>query len=274
MLVSHRRFSYCAKLLDRIREVIHAHWRRVFQFAYRLLVDRDSATSIVEETFLRAYLGRSKMPPPQRVEQWLFRITAHVVASRYGQSADVSFDLLDETLRSDATRTDVVRSLTGNERNFLLWELKQGCITAVVNCLPLGEREAFVLLQIMGLAEEDAADTLGISIGALKTRLLRARKKVADYLSPRCEHVDPRNPCRCPSRLGIAISKGFLPSPSSSAVKLRPEFPQYFQSTETARRRDAMVMIQSLPEPDLPDDFPDRLFRLLDTGAWDRVKNA
>ena len=111
---------------------------------------------------------------------------------------EVDFDMLDETLRSEATRTDVVRSLSDPQRDFLLWELKQGCMTAVVNCLPPGERAAFVVCHIIKLPDDQAAKSLGITESAYKVRLSRARKKIGDYLAPRCEHVQPDEPVSVP----------------------------------------------------------------------------
>ena len=67
-------------------------------------------------------------------ELWLLKIASYVVEKKLPENPEVDFDLLDETLRSDATRTNEVSSLTTPEREFLLWELKQGCMTAVINC--------------------------------------------------------------------------------------------------------------------------------------------
>jgi RNA polymerase sigma-70 factor (ECF subfamily) len=191
-----------------LRDAIEQHWKRVFNFAFRMTLSRPRAREVVNQTYMRAYVGASqgKLPvEPAECEAWLFRIANHVIETEAGAASEipeVSFDILDEQLRSEATRTEEVRSLTDPQRNFLLWELKQGCMTSVVNCLSVGERVAFVLSSIMGMTEDEAAKTLGITPSAFKVRLSRARKKVADYLAPRCEHVDPRNPCHCPSRLG------------------------------------------------------------------------
>ena len=78
------------------------------------------------------------------LEVWLLALANQILEQRLPRQPEVNFDILDETLRSEATRTDVVRSLSDPQRDFLLWELKQGCMTAVVNCLPPGERAAFV----------------------------------------------------------------------------------------------------------------------------------
>ena len=242
--------------LDVIRRAIADHWRRVWNFAFRMTLSRDAAEEVLEETYLRAYLGSERAPP-----------------EKTDRGPEVSFELLDEKLRSEPTRTDVVTSLTRPERNFYLWELKQGCMTSVVNCLPPGERVAFVLSVVLGYGDEDAAMVLGITTSAFKVRLSRARKKVTDYLAPRCEHVDPRNPCRCPSRLGVALTAGFLPRPPGSEVSLRPDFGRYGSTVdgEDAPLRDVMAIYQSLPDPDPPPGVAARLLRKLDSGEWNEL---
>jgi RNA polymerase sigma-70 factor (ECF subfamily) len=262
--------------VDAIRDAIGRHWKRVFNFAYRASLDRDLARRAVEETYLRAYVGADSLPPEPRTEAWLLRIAHHVLEKRGGapRGPDVSFDLLDEKLRSEPTRTDVVHSLSEPQRNFYLWELKQGCMTAVVNCLPPGERVAFILCAILGYTEDMAAAVLGITTSAFKVRLSRARKKVSDYLAPRCEHVDPRNPCRCPSRLGVALSHGFVGRTLNAEAHLRPEFGRYGSMVdgEDAPLRDVMAIYASLPEPDPPADLEGALVAALESGAWAELR--
>jgi RNA polymerase sigma-70 factor (ECF subfamily) len=262
--------------LEPIRQAIGAYWRRIYNFAFRTTLDRDVARAIVEETFLRAYVGEGKMPAEPKLEAWLLRIAHHVLDKKMGSGPDVSFELLDEKLRSEPTRTDVVQSLSQPQRNFYLWELKQGCMTSVVNCLPPGERVAFVLNAVLGYSEENAAAVLGISTSAFKVRLSRARKKVSDYLAPRCEHVDPRNPCRCPSRLGVALSRGFVGRVPGAEASLRPEFGRYGSSVDgdDAPLRDVMAIYASLPDPDPPAELEAQLVAKLDSGAWAEARHS
>ena len=90
----------------------------------------------------------------RRVEVWLLGLANQLLEERLPRQPEVNFDMLDETLRSEATRTDVVRSLSDPQRDFLLWELKQGCMTAVINCLPPGERAAFVVCHVLKLPDD------------------------------------------------------------------------------------------------------------------------
>jgi RNA polymerase sigma-70 factor (ECF subfamily) len=258
------------------KAVIADHWRPLYNFAFRMCLDANRACEVVEEVFLRAYVGSDSLPADgNRARTWLMHIASHVMESKLSRTPEVSFDLLDETLRSEATRTDVVRSLTEPRRDFLLWELKQGCMTAVINCLSPGERSAFVLANIMKLGEEDASQVLGITKSAYKVRLSRAQKKITDYLAPRCEHVDPLNPCRCPARVGVAVSKGFIRS--QGEVNLRKPvvpFGRYGSGpdNEDEPLRDVVAIYGNLPDPEPPDELERRLHQLIDQGEWDRVR--
>ena len=261
---------------DEFKAIVDEHWRSIYHFGFRMCLDQQRASEMVEETFLRAYLGSDKLTPdPARTRTWLLHIASHVLGNKLSRTPELSFDLLDETLRSEATRTDFVRSLTEPKRDFLLWELKQGCMTSVINCLSSGERAAFVLANMMKLGDEDASRVLGITKSAYKVRLSRAQKKVTDYLAPRCEHVDPLNPCRCPARVGVAVAKGFIRS--SGEIKLRrpPEpFGRYGsgQNNEDEPLRDVVAIYGNLPEPEPPEELKPRLDRLIDEGEWDRVR--
>ena len=255
---------------DQFKQLIADHWRTLFNFGFRMTLDRDRAAELVEEAYLRAYVGQEKLPEdPARVGPWLLHIMHHLSMQRVPRSPEVSFDVLDETLRSEATRTDVVKSLTDPERDFLLWELKQGCMTAVVGCLSPGERAAFVVANILKLSDDDASATLGVTKSAYKVRLSRARKKVNDYLAP-------MNPCRCPARVGTAIKKGFIRSRGEVNLRKSVEpFGRYGsgRDSEDAPLREISSIYGNLPDPDPPEELPDKLQGRLESGAWDRVRD-
>jgi RNA polymerase sigma factor (sigma-70 family) len=266
------------KRKDEFKPVVDGHWRRVYNFCFRMTLDRDRATAVVEETFLRAYVGADSLPEgATRIEGWLLRIANHVLEQRLPRTPEVSFELLDDTLRSEATRTDVVRSLSDPERDVMLWELKQGCMTSVINCLSPGERAAFVMAHILRMKDDDAAGALNITRSAYKVRLSRARQKVGDYLAPRCEHVNPNNPCRCPARVGVALRKGFIRP--TGEVSLRnggvTPFGRYGSGpkNEDAPLRDVDAIYANLPEPDAPPELASHLLAELESGKWDKVRD-
>jgi DNA-directed RNA polymerase specialized sigma24 family protein len=242
----------------------------VYHFCARMTLSQDDAIEAAFETFERGFNGAA---PAEIAEQelWLLKIADHVVQKRLPPEPEVDFDLLDDTLRSEATRTNGVSSMSMPEREYLLWELKQGCMTAVINCLSPGERAAFVMSSVLQKNDDDAAKALGIKVSAFKVRLSRARKKIGDYLAPRCEHVDPRNPCHCPSRIGIALAKGFIAPPQSSEVQLRHK-PRPFD--QEIKSRDAVKIFNTLPELGVPAALQTRVEQAISSGAWARSSAA
>ena len=260
---------------ERVQALVEPHWKRLYNFVFRLTLDRERAERYLLDIYKIAIEQADKAPADvNELEVWLLGVANTMLEQRLPRQPEVNFDILDETLRSEATRTDVVRSLSDPDRDFLLWELKQGCMTSVINCLSPGERSAFVLANIMKLGDDEASKVLGITKSAYKVRLSRAQKKVTDYLAPRCEHVDPRNPCHCPSRLGVAMSRGFLPPPPNALAQIRQPYGRFGSSIdgEDAPLRDVMAIYQSLPDPDPPDDLAKELLAKLDSAEWAEVK--
>jgi len=255
---------------DQVAALVEPHWRRLYNFLYRVALDRDRAERYLADVF-RIALDRIATAPDDATarEVWLLGVASGLIEERLPRQPEVNFDILDETLRSEATRTDVVRSLSDPQRDLLLWELKQGCMTSVINCLPPGERAAFVVCHILKLPDDAAAQSLGITESAYKVRLSRARKKIGDYLAPRCEHVNPMNPCRCPARVGTALAKGFIRplGPRLGEVSLRKIEPYGRYGTgighEDVPMRDIAAIYGNLPEPDPPDELGARLVEQL-----------
>ena len=142
---------------EQVRALVEAHWRRLYNFVFRLTLDRDRAERYLTDIFRLAAEQPEIPTEPAATEHWLLTHANKLLEDRLPRQPEVNFDVLDETLRSEATRTDVARSLSDPQRNFLLWELKQGCMTSVINCLPPGERAAFVTCHILKLPDEAAS---------------------------------------------------------------------------------------------------------------------
>jgi len=226
----------------------------------------DDVAVIVRETFIRAYkqAKRDAALTTEELQLAVWRCAAEVAQEQQRARQQLTFEELDATIRGDPTQSGVVDHLTDPQRNRLLWELKQGCLTAVVGCLPPGERLAFVLCDLLGQGAEQVAATLQITPSALRVRVSRARKKVSAYLAPRCEHVDPRNPCHCPSRLGVAITRGFIGDVRGRQVSLRAR-----PFEDEPPQHDPLAIFRTLPAPEGQPELLAGLLRDLEAGIWD-----
>src|SRR5437870_755834 len=94
-----------------LRTAVERHLARVFNFCRRMTLDADDAIEAAYATFARA--ARGPLPGDEaehklRLLQW----ACDALSPRISPAPEVSFDVLDETLRSEATRTGEVASLT------------------------------------------------------------------------------------------------------------------------------------------------------------------
>jgi DNA-directed RNA polymerase specialized sigma24 family protein len=124
---------------------------------------------------------------------------------------------LDDLLRTDLTVTasDHPQIKRDPRRlRVLQWELKRSCLFAVMRGVQPHPRACFVLHRILAMPRAEIAALLGITLNSVNISLTRAERVLDDYLAVRCQHMDPRNPCRCETRLGVALERGFIGWPA------------------------------------------------------------
>jgi RNA polymerase sigma-70 factor (ECF subfamily) len=201
-----------------LRELLSQELPKLYAFAFQMCGARGDALRFLGDLCAAAsQVGEAELlrdPDPGRR---LLGMLARNMEENLGRRSDQSFESLDAILRSDITRPIDLHS-PGLEDDpsrvhVMLWELKRTCLTSVLGCLPPGVRLSFVLTDLTGLSPAESAELLGIKESAYRVRLTRARKRVEDYLAPRCFHVDKQNPCTCTGRLMIALDAQFLQPP-------------------------------------------------------------
>ena len=154
----------------RLDVLFTAHAGAVFGFALRR-TSRGEAEDIVSETFLIAWRRLDDVPDDPL--PWLFGVARKVLANRRRG------DRRQAALRSKLS--------SGQLRNVALVddEREPDRVLSALAGLPSGERDAITLIAWEGLTPEEAAIALGCSRAALYVRVHRARRKLADLLSPR-----------------------------------------------------------------------------------------
>lgn len=204
------------------RELLKAELPRLYAFAYVMSGTRDEATARVTEVVREsARDGGAVVLAAPKPGDALLGLLARQLEDHLGRKAEQSFVILDNLLRSELTRPIDLDTpgIDGDLERVhpLLWELKRTCLTSVLGCLPPAVRLSFIVTDLLGYPPPAAAELLGIKESAFRVRLTRARKRLEDYLTPRCYHIDRQNPCNCEGRLGIALEAGFLRFPPHTA---------------------------------------------------------
>lgn len=151
------------------RELI-AHLPNLRAFAYSLCGNMDKADDYVQETLMKAWAAMDSYEPGSNMKAWLFTILRNVFYSECRKRRREVEDA-DGVL---AGRLSVHAAQHGH------MDLQD--LTRVIQELPPEQREALVLVGASGLSYEEAAEICGCAVGTIKSRVSRARQRLAEAL--------------------------------------------------------------------------------------------
>jgi RNA polymerase sigma-70 factor, ECF subfamily len=165
-------------------ELVRRYEGRIFRLALHITQNREDAEDVLQETFLKAYEHLDQFQGNSKFYTWIVRIAVNQSLMKLRRrKADRSVSL-DETI--DTGEDNIVREIAAwgedPEERFSREELGELLDTAVKGLEP-PYRSVFVLRDIEDLSTEETADALGLSIPAVKSRLLRARLQLREKLT-------------------------------------------------------------------------------------------
>lgn len=191
-------------------ERLHAeHGERIRRYLERLVGPSD-ADDLAQDVFERAHRALGAFRGDSRVLTWLYRLATNVAIDRLrGDNRRVELerdgggsDPLEAALSTDAEH---VRSLEAELDRRQMRE----CILDVVDRLPTSQRAAILLGELRGFSDKELAEALGVSLGAAKIRLHRARRALKAALERACDFErDGENEFACAPKPGVLVSLG------------------------------------------------------------------
>lgn len=145
----------------------------IYGYCFRRTADADRAADLTSVTFLEVWRRREVALPGDKVLPWVFGVAKNVLRNerRNRRRYKAALDRLPATLDQQDVADEATDRIDGERRMREALHL--------LGRLPRGERDVFVLAGWQGLSPEDAAHVLGIAPGAARTRLSRARKRLA-----------------------------------------------------------------------------------------------
>lgn len=170
-----------------VRLVTERNNQRLFRAAWSILKNRADSEDAVQAAYLRAFAAIETFEGRSSLSTWLTRIVINEALGRqraarrrraaFDQDAVVDLDSyrdklmrgsIDETLPDGALARQQIRQM----------------LEGAIGRLPPNFRLVFVLREIEGLSVGEAAETLGIPQSTVKTRHLRARRRLEEELAP------------------------------------------------------------------------------------------
>jgi RNA polymerase sigma-70 factor, ECF subfamily len=165
-------------------ELVRRYEGKIFRLAQHITQNREDAEDVLQETFMKAYEHLDQFKGDSKFYTWIVRIAVNQALMKLRRRKTDKSVSLDEQI--DTGEDTVVREIAAwgedPEQHFSREELGQILDTAIQSLEP-PYRSVFVLRDIEDMSTEETAEALGLSIPAVKSRLLRARLQLREKLT-------------------------------------------------------------------------------------------
>jgi RNA polymerase sigma-70 factor (ECF subfamily) len=142
--------------------LVDQYHARCVRFAQQMLLSVEDAEEAVQDAFVRVYDALPRFDEKLRFEPWLFRILANRC-----RTMRMRRRRHDAVIVFTESAPDMAVSADGEDR-------ARDDLWALLEALPVEQREAFLLHHVEGMGYDDMASVTGIGVSALKMRVKRA----------------------------------------------------------------------------------------------------
>jgi RNA polymerase sigma factor (sigma-70 family) len=183
-------------------EVVRGYSARVYRLAYRLTGNSHDAEDLTQEVFVRVFRSLSGYTPGT-FEGWLHRITTNLFLDMARRRQRIRFEGLGEETAARLGDTGPSPAEAFDDRHL------DSDIQAALKALAPEYRAAVILCDIEGLSYEEIADTLGIKLGTVRSRIHRGRAQLRAALEHRRpRHLGEASVPRTPAAVGAELASG------------------------------------------------------------------
>lgn len=164
-------------------ELVARYEGKIFGVTMSITRNRADAEDATQEAFLKSYTHLGTFQGDSRFYTWLVRIAANEALMRLRKRRPGEFSI-DEPVAGDEDLMprDLEEWGPNPEQRFAQTEIEQ-IINEAIEKLDADFRIVFLLRDVEEMSTEETADALGMSIPAVKSRLLRARLKLRQKLN-------------------------------------------------------------------------------------------
>lgn len=163
--------------------LVRKYQRQVANIIYLTLGNRDGLDDLAQDVFIRVYRSLPRFKFDAAFFSWLYRITVNICideARKRKVRRALSLDFLAE---SDGVHSRDFHSSNGPE-DLLLKEERRHFVLQAMQRLPMVHRQILILREYEELSYQEVAETLGITVQAVKSRIYRAREDLKRILQP------------------------------------------------------------------------------------------
>ncbi len=175
-----------AWLIDRFHEPVYG-------LVFRMLNDPADAADTTQEVFLKAFRGMRRFHGEASLKTWIYRIAIHEASNHrrwWFRHKGRETSMEQQVSHAFALKDTLVDPGSGPFDNVAQEEVRAK-VEAELRLVPEPYRTAVILRDIEGLSYEEMAEILEVSLGTVKSRLMRGREALKKRLTAYAQEVGP-----------------------------------------------------------------------------------
>jgi RNA polymerase sigma-70 factor, ECF subfamily len=176
---------------EAFNQLMLRHERTVVNLVYRFTGNREIAGDLAQEVFLRIYRASGRFEAKAKFFTYLYKVTLNLCRNYRAKAQRRQTTSLSAPRSGyggeDLPTRELEDPIGSAEEQVSRLELS-AMVREAVESLPEQQREAVVLQRFQGLAYEEIAEALNLSVPAVKSRIHRAKLNLKEKLGPYLEH--------------------------------------------------------------------------------------
>ncbi len=168
-------------------ELVRRYERELFNYLRHYLGNAESAEDAFQTTFMQVHLKCEQFEAGRMFRPWLYRIATNQAIDLRRRNRRHTAVSIDESFGSDdSSSVSFGETLTSNEPDPMRSSIRgeqAGQVREAVDQLPEILKQVLYLVYFQGMKYQDAAESLGIPFGTVKSRLNAAVKKLNGLLA-------------------------------------------------------------------------------------------
>ncbi|MFM8832026.1 MAG: sigma-70 family RNA polymerase sigma factor [Cytophagales bacterium] len=169
------------------------HIHSMYNFSYRLTLERDDAKDLVQDTYLKAYRFIESFQKGTNAKAWLFRILNNSFINDYRKKSKEPNKIDYQDVETYYNSEEINRQITPDLRVESLKDMMGDEISNALNSLDVDLKTVIILCDLEGFKYEEMAKILDIPIGTVRSRLHRARNLLKEKLSAYAKSMGYKN---------------------------------------------------------------------------------
>lgn len=167
------------------REFVEQYQSRVYRTVISMISNREDAKDITQEVFLKAFDAMESFRGGCSVNTWLYRIAVNLCIDQMrSQGSKPVMSCIDTIVEKEGEGDDSFMQSPENPLGNAIWVETIKSVSAALDELTPEHKAIIILREVDGLSYDEIAETLGIGMGTVMSRLHYARSQLRKRLEP------------------------------------------------------------------------------------------